>query len=296
MKTYRSILKSLYFLSALGDDQIDALSDICLERPYAERQAVFVQGAPARHFYVILDGEIEIWRKSGAGMADSLAVCRKGQVIGENVLTGEDIRPVSAVARTEARVLAVNKHEFETLLCAHAETYASLLNAVSGGGNAAGLRMAAALQAERLTLKTACARLKRDLESARQALDRRSDEEILYRSALESLPDGIFITDPEGRIRFMNARLCAMFTIPARHVQHMNSRTLLRRIWNEAQSGNGASNLSRQAPDASFARGGKTYEYFISPILADNEITGFIWRFRDASETRPLKTVSSSRK
>jgi len=297
MKTYRSLLKSLYFLSELGDDQIDALSDICMERPYAERQAVFVQGAWAGHFYVILDGEIEIWQKPGGGLSDSLAVCRKGQVIGENVLTGEDIRQVSAIARSDAQVLAVNKNEFETLLCGHAETYANVLNAVSGGKNAAGLRMTAALQAERQNLKNACVRLKRNIESLKQAMGGFSDSEALYRNALESLPDGIFITDPEGRIRFMNARLRAMFNISARHVQYMNSRTLLRRIWNDGQSGNGASDLSRNDPDASsFVRSGKTYDYFLSPILADNEISGFIWRFRDAGETRPLKTVSSSRK
>ena len=83
---------------------------------YAPGESVFRQGNPADGVYVILGGEVEIYRDTGEGEPIELARFGDGMSFGEmSVLSGQK-RSVSAVAATKLCVLRIKKNDFVELV------------------------------------------------------------------------------------------------------------------------------------------------------------------------------------
>src|SRR5206468_1010205 len=91
----REKLRSSRLGRSLPDAEVDALLDAADHVQLARGEAVFRQGDPARHVYVIADGMVETHR---AGRASERSVLRAGAPFGHEALAGGAARTYAAVA------------------------------------------------------------------------------------------------------------------------------------------------------------------------------------------------------
>lgn len=91
--------------------------DRLVERPVAPGEAVITQGEPGDYFYVILDGEAEVWVADEAGGVPALVNrLSDGDSFGEEALLAESNRTATVVMATPGRLLVLSKADFDALL------------------------------------------------------------------------------------------------------------------------------------------------------------------------------------
>ena len=81
-------------------------------RRYPRHAVLFVQGEPARHFYVVLDGWVELFRAAPDGQETVIAAFGRGDSFAEAASFAEGVFPVGAQVAEAARLLVVPARSF----------------------------------------------------------------------------------------------------------------------------------------------------------------------------------------
>ncbi|GEM_PF-4665151 len=83
-----------------------------VEKRYASGDYIFQQGQEDPHFYLVMDGEIEIGLRTAEGEEKIIAHVSAGELLGEGVLSGKTLKPASARVVTPVQVLALSHENF----------------------------------------------------------------------------------------------------------------------------------------------------------------------------------------
>lgn len=94
-------------LSGLPADVCGALLDAGSLRRFDRGTTVFLQGEPARVFYIVLDGWVKLYRISHSGAEVVVACFTEGQSFAEAVVMQQGNYPVHAEAVTDCRLITV---------------------------------------------------------------------------------------------------------------------------------------------------------------------------------------------
>lgn len=76
-------------------------------RSYERGETIFLQGEPAEHVIIVLEGWVKLFRVSQNGAEAIVGVFTKGQSFGEAAAFQNDIYPVAAQAVTDCRLILV---------------------------------------------------------------------------------------------------------------------------------------------------------------------------------------------
>ncbi|MDP1898872.1 MAG: cyclic nucleotide-binding domain-containing protein [Rubrivivax sp.] len=88
-----------------------------IERPVAAGETVVGQGEPGDDYYVILEGEAEVWQTDAlTGQARLVNRLVDGDSFGEEALLAESARTASVTMTTPGRLLRLGKADFNALL------------------------------------------------------------------------------------------------------------------------------------------------------------------------------------
>jgi len=98
--------------SELGLDTLVTLSELCREKQFHAGDAIVRQGEPADHFYVVMEGQVEVIRENGK--TRNLGSFGPGFAFGEiGLLENDLLRTATVRARRKTRVLEMPARAFE---------------------------------------------------------------------------------------------------------------------------------------------------------------------------------------
>ena len=104
--------------------EIGELAEICLKERFEDGEIIFNEGDPGDKLYIILKGEVEIFKELEQGKEEILARLRPGEYFGEMSLIDNAPRSAGARAKGEVVALTISKPDFEILLKA-SDSFAS---------------------------------------------------------------------------------------------------------------------------------------------------------------------------
>lgn len=111
----RERLREVALFEGLGAADLEGILAISEPVLVEADEHVFEEGDRGDHFYIIVQGEIELRKGVGTG-AKRLAVLRAGQAFGEMALLNQTPRSASAVAVADTYMLSVSREAFGRIL------------------------------------------------------------------------------------------------------------------------------------------------------------------------------------
>ena len=106
-------LREVGLFGALSDEFLQHLTDTLTVRRILVGENVFREGDPAREMYVVLDGEMEVLKKSRRGRETRVAILGPNDCFGEMSII--DMQPRSATVRAlgATRLLRISTEEMD---------------------------------------------------------------------------------------------------------------------------------------------------------------------------------------
>lgn len=112
----QDLLRQISFFESLSEENLKALADICLTKRIAKKEILFLEGEKGVSLYILLTGNIQLYKTAPDGKEIVIKVVKTGEMFGEVILFEKSAYPVSAVALKESRALMISKHQFSCLL------------------------------------------------------------------------------------------------------------------------------------------------------------------------------------
>ncbi len=85
-------------------------------RLFSPGKVIFEEGEPGDVMYIIIQGEVEIRKKTAASTTKTLTVLHEGDIFGEMALIEKKSRSASAIATQPTKLLALNENLFEKMI------------------------------------------------------------------------------------------------------------------------------------------------------------------------------------
>ncbi len=123
----RDELRAIGLFGGLTDDNLQRLVDTLEVLTPAPGATLFAEGADGRDMFVVLEGEVEVLKRSRTGTDARVALLGPGDWFGEMSIL--DIQPRSATVRSlaPARLLRIRTHDLEVLYRGDLKAYSLLV-------------------------------------------------------------------------------------------------------------------------------------------------------------------------
>jgi CRP-like cAMP-binding protein len=110
-------LRRNYLFAGLGDDELKIVTDSLQEIRLDEGRTLFEHGQPADRFFMVIEGQIKLYRLSEEGDEKVIEIVRPGETFAEAVMfMSGKFFPVNANALAKSRLLAIPSAVFKELL------------------------------------------------------------------------------------------------------------------------------------------------------------------------------------
>ncbi len=114
------IISTIHPFASLPSDEIEHLARSLRPRAIPEQTLLLREGGVDDHFYILLEGQVEIIKALGTDAERLLGILGAGSLLGEMSLFGQDSRHTASVrARSPLQVLEMTRAEFDALLHRH---------------------------------------------------------------------------------------------------------------------------------------------------------------------------------
>lgn len=117
-------LREVGLFGALSDEVLQYLASTLHRKMVPPGTTLFQEGDPGHDMFVVLDGEIEVLKKSRRGRQQRVAILGPSDMIGEMSIV--DVQPRSATARTlgPTRLLRITSEDLDALYRHDVKSYA----------------------------------------------------------------------------------------------------------------------------------------------------------------------------
>jgi len=173
-------IRSHHLFAGLSPPQLQRMLAASTIEEAEAGQVLFDRGQPARHFYIVVDGQVNLALYSKGGEEKIVDILGPGQSFAEAVMfIAGAVYPVSAVAAGKSRIARFSSQEYVAILRESPETCLRMLGHLSQR-----LHMRIR-EIEYLTLESATHRLVRLIESRLPAATDGPAEIVLHESRQE---------------------------------------------------------------------------------------------------------------
>jgi len=120
-------LREVGIFGALSDEVLEHISKTMDQNMYGPGATIFAEGDPAREMYVVLDGEVEVLKRSRRGRDTRVAILGPNDAFGE--MSVIDVMPRSATVRTlgPTRALVMKSTDLDSLYRHDLKAYAIMV-------------------------------------------------------------------------------------------------------------------------------------------------------------------------
>ncbi|MDH5786524.1 MAG: Crp/Fnr family transcriptional regulator [Chromatiales bacterium] len=126
------LLRQIPLFSALDEGQLEQLSTHITRRKFSRGEHVFAQGDEARAFYLLLNGQVRLYRLSPSGQEKVVELVNPGQTFAEALMFQEVPRyPVHAQVLADSELLCIASSGFVTLLSSSVESCFKVMGSLS---------------------------------------------------------------------------------------------------------------------------------------------------------------------
>jgi CRP/FNR family transcriptional regulator len=115
MDTTRLLILSQFF-QELSPGSVKKLAEICVPREVGKKESLFHEGQPGHTMYLLVRGDIQLYKSSAEGKEIVVKSVKPGEVFGEVILFEENEYPVSARALASSTVILLPKQQMLCLL------------------------------------------------------------------------------------------------------------------------------------------------------------------------------------
>lgn len=112
----RDIIEKSLFLQSLPEEVLDELLASATKKEYQRGDTMFLQGDPATHIFIVLEGWVKLFRISTNGNEAVVNVFSRGQSFGEAAALQSAIYPVSCDAVTDCVLASVPANKLINLI------------------------------------------------------------------------------------------------------------------------------------------------------------------------------------
>ena len=153
MEKILNIIASIPSFKGLESKQLEAIQQITINRRFGRNELIFTDGDPGDGFYVVIDGQVKIYKVSPEGKEQILHVLGPGQPLGQVAVFAGRSFPANAQSLSKSHLLFFPREKFVALISQHPTIALKMLALLS-------IRLREfTLQVENLSLKEVPGRL-----------------------------------------------------------------------------------------------------------------------------------------
>lgn len=115
----------------LKNEEADTLDRLMSSRDLRDGEYLINEGTVDNSLFVILDGKLEVVKRSGADEVVSLAILRGGELAGELSFIDGEVHTVGLRALCDSRVLILQREDFEGAVEKHPQLTYKVMRAVA---------------------------------------------------------------------------------------------------------------------------------------------------------------------
>ncbi len=131
MNNSKDLLRSAYFFRNLDDSVLHAVAERCAAVRFDQGAIIFQEGDQGDRLFIVLSGEVEVWKHAEADDASLLARYGAGRFFGEMALVDELPRSATAVAAAPSELLSLQRSAFVELVEAFPPLAVSVMRSLS---------------------------------------------------------------------------------------------------------------------------------------------------------------------
>ena len=106
-----SVISASPLFEMLSNQELSAVADLSVPRSFSAGEPVFEEGELGDSLFVIVSGEVEVFRREPSGRARVLATLSPPEFFGEMSLIDKEYRSASVRARTDAQLLQLSAEQ-----------------------------------------------------------------------------------------------------------------------------------------------------------------------------------------
>lgn len=153
MEQILNIIASIPSFKGLESRQLEAIQRITTDRRFGRNEIIFSDGDPGDGFYVVIEGQVKIFKLSPEGKEQILHVLGPGQPLGQVAVFAGRSFPANAQSLSKSHLLFFPREKFVDLIAQHPTIALKMLAVLS-------MRLREfTLQVENLSLKEVPGRL-----------------------------------------------------------------------------------------------------------------------------------------
>lgn len=161
----KNVIAHQALFAGLTDEQLTGLASVIVDKPYEKGEVIFVEGTPARGFYIVAQGRVKIFKSAPDGREAVLHVFGPGEPFGEVAVFQGGTFPAHAMTVEKSRLLFLPRDALVARISSDPTLALNMMAALSGR-----LRQFAG-KIESLTLKETPQRLAAYLITASELKD-----------------------------------------------------------------------------------------------------------------------------
>jgi signal transduction histidine kinase len=124
-------LRHAYFFQELPEEVIRAVAAVCHPEDYQAGQVIFREGHQGDRLYIVLSGQVQVWKNHGRTDASLLSEYGPGRIFGEMALVDRLPRSATAIAASQAQLLYLDRSDFQGLVEHYPQLSMSIMQSLS---------------------------------------------------------------------------------------------------------------------------------------------------------------------